>query len=1248
MRRLVVLLCIAVGISWMVAGCGGGGGGSTTNSDSGDSVITTLSNGNSVESTSNTIVLQKNVKVLPSDGSVEVSAIDDNTVTLVGDVPAVAPGDVLIQNTGNVQFLRKVVSVASKQGKDGAKVFQIETGKAGLQDVFSEAKVDQVEHIGLEQLANLTTDLPGVTIDDPVVTKWKDGKPAKFSRTFHFNNTLLNTSNGSVTLNGSLGVTLDLALVCDVDLLGIHRVKVEPIISTTGTLTATANFTGQIHLHIPITPEIPFNASLGPVPIGPYFQFNTEINGHVDVTAETTVNGTVRAGFGFQFDGSNWTLVKEFNHSFNFVPPHITALDAELDLTFLQGEVGFTVLGMGGSYARADMIRVDTHVKRQNTPKPGYVVTKKLAFNAYVGAWINLGIGPVSLLHHEGQLPPFRLGKIDLGTDFFADPPPPPFPKYLNVVTANGSSHVQYGRAQSLQAYLGLSDNSQPQPVGDPDVTWVSDNPDIIDVSPDGNTCDLIPGRPGTTTIRCVHNPSGLDATITMTLDAPTVTSLTIQPADSNLGSSPTVKAFAKVPLVVTAGYSDGTFADATADVRYGTAPSNPDLIEVSGDGTVFTYAEGDYKVSATSPDGQRTASIDIHVTPPQVSAIRTVPGSKTTATVGQRVQYRAYGAVQDGSVRDLTDQVLWLESDDRVATVDQKGLVSTHSKGLVTIVADDTHGTQFTASQMLVGSATLSGIKISGPNHVRRGDSIDLTATAIFSDGSQMDLTRVVKWYVYNAVATRITEHGRVFGLARGSTYVAAVFGNAYDLFPVFVDDPTSVAYSQSYPSSLQIGQTFGCDVALIDDTLHILPVSAPITLELVDGNGAHLNGTTTVDAVNGIAHFSGLSIDGAVSNGRIRARSSRLTSALGPLLNVGSQGANGYLYVTANQADQIAWYGVDNSSGALTFQGVVNSPTGSSPTGIISTQNDPAHPFMFVTQQLDNQIASYSLDTASGQPTLVNTFAQAGTQPLDLALYNDSALFVADKSSNSVELMAVDPGTGNLFDAGSFPSSGTGPVALQFLDLPGNVDLLFVENFSSNNFTVFAWNELSGMLVEVPGSPFANVMGCSGPRGLAVAPLDQPATRYALYATNLASGNISSFTVDTTAGSMTFGTLTAVASTPLSTDAKGAVATDDLFLYGLVPSARSVFGLAIDPMTGDCNHLPSGFPVSTGPTGTPERAVIGTTSSGTRVLFVSDFAVGASAVSAFRINADGTLTPATQTAAAPSGATGLMFLRN
>ena len=195
------------------------------------------------------------------------------------------------------------------------------------------------------------------------------------------------------------------------------------------------------------------------------------------------------------------------------------------------------------------------------------------------------------------------------------------------------------------------------------------------------------------------------------------------------------------------------------------------------------------YQPVSLAPSG--LASIVISPSNPPV-----VVGSTLTLTA---TGYNSYGSSLYGSQAPPLQSVVWNSSSPSVATVSNaagsSGIVNALSSGTTTITG--TAGT-ITASIEVTATASLVSIAISPSNPTVSIDStqtLQLTATGTYSDGSTLALTSDVSWASSNSsVATVFDIPGSpavVVPALTGSTNITAAFGGVTGSTTVTVNMP-------------------------------------------------------------------------------------------------------------------------------------------------------------------------------------------------------------------------------------------------------------------------------------------------------------------------------------------------------------------------------------------------------------------------------------------------------------------------
>jgi len=136
-------------------------------------------------------------------------------------------------------------------------------------------------------------------------------------------------------------------------------------------------------------------------------------------------------------------------------------------------------------------------------------------------------------------------------------------------------------------------------------------------------------------------------------------------------------------------------------------------------------------------------------------------------------VPYTATGHYSDGSSQDLTATAVWESSLPSVATVTSDGVVTTVGAGTASISA--TVGS-------VVGSAdinvkVLSSISLSPPGTtiVHKGAVLVYTATGLYADGSNQDLTATAVWESTLTSVATVTSAGNVTTVGAGTTTINA-----------------------------------------------------------------------------------------------------------------------------------------------------------------------------------------------------------------------------------------------------------------------------------------------------------------------------------------------------------------------------------------------------------------------------------------------------------------------------------------
>ena len=291
-------------------------------------------------------------------------------------------------------------------------------------------------------------------------------------------------------------------------------------------------------------------------------------------------------------------------------------------------------------------------------------------------------------------------------------------------------------------------------------VTWVSSDPSIATINESGLATAVAPG------------------TATMTATAGTVSgsqTLTVTSLLSSISVTPTDPSMAEGSyrlFTATGKYSDGTSEVIRSQATW--SSSDTTVVTVTYGGLVTAVAPGTATITVTQ--GSIWGHTTVTVTPVTLSSISVTHANPTTP-VGVTQQFRATGIYSAGTINDITTQVAWSSSNPAVATVNDKGLVTTIAAGTSIITA--TSGTASGSTILTVNSATLSSLAVTPSDPSRFvGSTQQFTATGTFSDESTYNITESVTWSSSNLSVTTINSSGLATLVTAGTATITATSG--------------------------------------------------------------------------------------------------------------------------------------------------------------------------------------------------------------------------------------------------------------------------------------------------------------------------------------------------------------------------------------------------------------------------------------------------------------------------------------
>ena len=202
-------------------------------------------------------------------------------------------------------------------------------------------------------------------------------------------------------------------------------------------------------------------------------------------------------------------------------------------------------------------------------------------------------------------------------------------------------------------------------------VTWGSSDPSIATINESGLATAV---APGTATITATSGTLSGSQTLTVTS---LLSSISVTPTDPSMAEG-SYRLF-----TATGTYSNGTSEVIRSQATW--SSSDTTVATVTYGGLVTAVAPGTATITATQ--GSISGHTTVTVTPLTLSSI-SVTHANATLPAGVTQQFRATGIYSEGTINNITTQVTWSSSDPSVATVNDKGLVTTIAEGTATITA--------------------------------------------------------------------------------------------------------------------------------------------------------------------------------------------------------------------------------------------------------------------------------------------------------------------------------------------------------------------------------------------------------------------------------------------------------------------------------------------------------------------------------------------------------------------------------
>ena len=327
-------------------------------------------------------------------------------------------------------------------------------------------------------------------------------------------------------------------------------------------------------------------------------------------------------------------------------------------------------------------------------------------------------------------------------------------------------------------------------------VNWTSSDPTVATISSAVGSNGLARGvKAGGVTITATQG--GISGTASLTVTSATLSSIAVTPATQVIAKGTTQQ------FIATGTYSDSTTANLTNQVTWSSSSGSVVMISnaMGSVGLASAVAKGTVTITASLLAVSGTTTLG--VSDATLTSISVTP-TNPSVPHGAAQQFVATGRYSDNSTQDITSLVTWSSSASTVASISNtagsRGIATTSLVGTTTITAtlSGVSGT----TMLTVTPANLVSIAVTpAATIIAKGTTLQFTATGIYSDGANIDITSAVTWTSSGPAATISNVMGSI-GLATGAAKGTVTIGAAQGL----VSGATTLGITDATLNSIQV----------------------------------------------------------------------------------------------------------------------------------------------------------------------------------------------------------------------------------------------------------------------------------------------------------------------------------------------------------------------------------------------------------------------------------------------------------
>jgi len=197
-------------------------------------------------------------------------------------------------------------------------------------------------------------------------------------------------------------------------------------------------------------------------------------------------------------------------------------------------------------------------------------------------------------------------------------------------------------------------------------------------------------------------------------------------------------------------------------DIVWSSSDETVAVVNAKGQVTAKTVAEPTYVyITAATKDGDiESNSHEILVCPPAQAVEIQIGGARCTQeTLDLAYEESELALASAVYPEDAIQRVTWSSSNEKVATVDEDGLVTAHAAGTATITATAADGSKKSASMKLTVLYSVSDIFLTGDTELAGGKSLTLSAE-VLPEGA---VKKKLKWTTSNKAVATVSSSGKV-----------------------------------------------------------------------------------------------------------------------------------------------------------------------------------------------------------------------------------------------------------------------------------------------------------------------------------------------------------------------------------------------------------------------------------------------------------------------------------------------------